>query len=210
MTVTAEFNIHTIDTGFGGVQFDAAYLIVQAQRGALIDCGTSLSVPQMLAAVQAAGLAPAQIEWLILTHVHLDHAGGAGTLLQHLPNAQALVHPRGAPHLIDPTRLIAGATAVYGEAEMARSYGVIAPVPAERVVEAVDGYTVMLGARALRTIDTRGMHAIICACGMRVAAAGLPVIPSACRIGNWTVPGVPSSCPPRRRYSSSPRRCCSR
>ncbi len=156
MTVTAEFNIHTIDTGFGGVQFDAAYLIVQAQRGALIDCGTSLSVPQMLAAVQAAGLAPAQIEWLILTHVHLDHAGGAGTLLQHLPNAQALVHPRGAPHLIDPTRLIAGATAVYGEAEMARSYGVIAPVPAERVVEAVDGYTVMLGARALRTIDTPG------------------------------------------------------
>ncbi|MEJ8419207.1 MBL fold metallo-hydrolase [Xanthomonas oryzae] len=156
MTATAEFNIHTIDTGFGGVQFDAAYLIVQAQRGALIDCGTSLSVPQMLAAVQATGLAPAQIEWLILTHVHLDHAGGAGALLQHLPNAQALVHPRGAPHLIDPTRLIAGATAVYGEAEMARSYGVIAPVPAERVVEAVDGYTVMLGARALRTIDTPG------------------------------------------------------
>ncbi|UXA71282.1 MBL fold metallo-hydrolase [Xanthomonas prunicola] len=156
MTATAECNIHTIDTGFGGVQFDAAYLIVEAQRGALIDCGTSLSVPQMLAAVQAAGLAPAQIDWLILTHVHLDHAGGAGALLQHLPNAQVLVHPRGAPHLIDPTRLIAGATAVYGEAEMAHSYGVIEPVPAERVVEAADGHTVMLGERALRTIDTPG------------------------------------------------------
>ncbi len=156
MTATAEFNIHTIDTGFGGVQFDAAYLIVEARRGALIDCGTSLSVPQMLAAVQAAGLVPAQIEWLILTHVHLDHAGGAGALLQHLPNAQVLAHPRGAPHLIDPTRLIAGAAAVDGEAEMARSYGVIEPVPAERVVEAADGHTVMLGERALRTIDTPG------------------------------------------------------
>ncbi|OZI86656.1 MBL fold metallo-hydrolase, partial [Pseudomonas avellanae] len=93
MTATAEFNIHTIDTGFGGVQFDAAYLVVQAQRAALIDCGTSLSVPQMLAAVQAAGLSPAQVEWLILTHVHLDHAGGAGALLRHLPHAQVLVHP---------------------------------------------------------------------------------------------------------------------
>ncbi|MCL1500651.1 MBL fold metallo-hydrolase [Xanthomonas nasturtii] len=156
MTALADPGIHTIDTGFGGVQFDAAYLIVEAQRGAFVDCGTSLSVPHMLAAVQAAGLTPAQVEWLVLTHVHLDHAGGAGALLQHLPNARVLVHPRGAPHLIDPTRLIAGATAVYGEAEMARSYGVIVPVPAERVVQASDGDTVMLGARALHTIDTPG------------------------------------------------------
>ncbi|MBE0316527.1 MBL fold metallo-hydrolase [Xanthomonas citri pv. punicae] len=156
MTATAEFNIHTIDTGFGSVQFDAAYLVVQAQRAALIDCGTSLSVPQMLAAVQAAGLSPAQVEWLILTHVHLDHAGGAGALLRHLPHAQVLVHPRGAPHLVDPTRLIAGATAVYGEADMARNYGIIEPVPAERVVAADEGHTVMLGERVLRIIETPG------------------------------------------------------
>lgn len=156
MTATAEFNIHTIDTGFGGVQFDAAYLVVQAQRAALIDCGTSLSVPQMLAAVQAAGLSPAQVEWLILTHVHLDHAGGAGALLRHLPHAQVLVHPRGAPHLVDPTRLIAGATAVYGEADMARNYGIIEPVPAERVVAADEGHAVMLGERVLRIIETPG------------------------------------------------------
>ncbi|WP_115554832.1 MBL fold metallo-hydrolase [Xanthomonas arboricola] len=156
MTALNDPSIHTIDTGFGGVQFDAAYLIVEGQRGAFVDCGTSLSVPHLLAAVQAAGLTLAQMEWLILTHVHLDHAGGAGALLQHLPNAHVLVHPRGAPHLIDPARLIAGATAVYGEAEMARSYGEIVPVPAERVVQAVDGQAVLLGERALRTIDTPG------------------------------------------------------
>ncbi|MCC4621306.1 MBL fold metallo-hydrolase [Xanthomonas cassavae CFBP 4642] len=156
MTAPVDSSIHTIDTGFGGAQFDAAYLIVEAQRGAFIDCGTSLSVPRLLAAVQAAGLTPAQVDWLILTHVHLDHAGGAGALLQHLPNARVLVHPRGAPHMIDPTRLIAGATAVYGQEEMARSYGQIVPVPAERVVEAVDGQAVLLGERALCTVDTPG------------------------------------------------------
>ena len=120
MTEPVEHGIQAIDTGFGGANFDAAYLIVDEQRGAFVDCGTSLSVPHMLAALPHAGLTPAQVEWLILTHVHLDHAGGAGALLQHLPNARVLVHPRGAPHLIDPARLIAGATAVYGAEAMAR------------------------------------------------------------------------------------------
>ncbi|MCD0257508.1 MBL fold metallo-hydrolase [Xanthomonas melonis] len=156
MAASVDSGIHTIDTGFGGAQFDAAYLIVEAQRAAFIDCGTSLSVPHMLAALEVAGLTPAQVDWLILTHVHLDHAGGAGALLQQLPNARVLVHPRGAPHMIDPTRLIAGATAVYGQEEMARSYGRIVPVPAERVVEAADGQVVLLGERALRTVDTPG------------------------------------------------------
>ncbi|WP_183111990.1 MBL fold metallo-hydrolase [Xanthomonas campestris] len=156
MTEPVEHGIQTIDTGFGGANFDAAYLIVDEQRGAFVDCGTSLSVPHMLAALPHAGLTPAQVEWLILTHVHLDHAGGAGALLQHLPNARVLVHPRGAPHLIDPARLIAGATAVYGAEALARSYGEILPVPAERVVQAPDGHTLLLGTRALQCIDTPG------------------------------------------------------
>ena len=156
MTEPVEHGIQTIDTGFGGANFDAAYLIVDEQRGAFVDCGTSLSVPHMLAALTHGGLTPAQVEWLILTHVHLDHAGGAGALLQHLPNARVLVHPRGAPHLIDPARLIAGATAVYGAEALARSYGEILPVPAERVVQAPDGHTLLLGTRALQCIDTPG------------------------------------------------------
>lgn len=148
--------IHTIDTGFQRPRFDAAYLIVEQGRGAFVDCGTNHSVPAMLAALAEAGLAPAAVDWLILTHVHLDHAGGAGLLMQQLPNARLAVHPRGAPHMIDPSKLIAGATAVYGEAEMAKSYGRIQPVPARRVVQLYDGDSIDLAGRALLCIDTPG------------------------------------------------------
>ena len=152
-------SIHTIDTGFQRPCFDAAYLIVENGRGAFVDCGTSLSVPQMLAAIAEANLEPSSIDWLLLTHVHLDHAGGAGALMRELPNARAVVHPRGAPHMIDPARLIAGATAVYGEEEMAKSYGSILPIPPERVDIAHDGHVVELAGRKLVCIDTPG-HAL--------------------------------------------------
>jgi glyoxylase-like metal-dependent hydrolase (beta-lactamase superfamily II) len=148
--------IHTIDTGFHRPRFDAAYLIVEHGRGAFVDCGTNHSVPALLAALHDAGLAPADVDWLILTHVHLDHAGGAGLLMQQLPNARLVVHPRGAPHMIDPSKLIAGATAVYGEAEMQRSYGRIEPVPEARVLVARDGEAVDLAGRALICVDTPG------------------------------------------------------
>ena len=148
--------IHTIDTGFGRPIFDAAYLIVEHGRAAFIDSGTNYSVPRFLQTLKDAGLTPHDVEWLILTHVHLDHAGGAGELMTHLPSAKLLVHPRGARHMIDPSLLIAGATAVYGAEEIERSYGTIVPVPEERVVEATDGYTVDLAGRALLCIDTPG------------------------------------------------------
>jgi len=151
-----EHGIHTVDSGFQRPNFDAAYLIVEQGRGAFVDCGTALAVPAMLAALSGAGLSAQDVDWLILTHVHLDHAGGAGALLQHLPNARVLVHPRGAPHMIDPTRLIAGATEVYGAEEMARSYGQIVPIPAERVVLAEDGGQIQLAGRTLMTLDTPG------------------------------------------------------
>ena len=148
--------IHTIDTAFQRDHFDAAYLIVEDGRGAFVDCGTNHSVPHLLAAVQRTGLAPADIDLLIVTHVHLDHAGGAGLLMQQLPNATLVAHPRAAPHLIDPEKLIAGATAVYGEEEMQRSYGAIQPVPESRVRIVADGETVLFAGRALECIDTPG------------------------------------------------------
>ena len=151
-----DLGIHTIDTAFQRDHFDAAYLIVHNGRGAFVDCGTSHSVPRLLAAMAQAGLQPADIDWLILTHVHLDHAGGAGALMRELPNARLVVHPRGAAHMIDPARLVAGATAVYGEAEIARSYGQILPVPAARVVVAEDGHRVSLAGRELLCVDTPG------------------------------------------------------
>ena len=148
--------IHTIDTGFVRPQFDAAYLMVERGRAAFIDCGTNHAVPRLLAALDGAGLSPAAVDWLILTHVHLDHAGGAGELIARLPNARLLVHPRGARHMIDPAQLWAGASAVYGEAVMEQTYGRLQPIAAERVVEAADGHVVELAGRPLRCLDTPG------------------------------------------------------
>lgn len=148
--------IHTIDTGFVRPRFDAAYLVVENGRGAFIDCGTHFAVPRMLAALDVAGIIAADVDWLILTHVHLDHAGGAGDLIAQLPNARLVVHPRGARHMIDPSVLWAGASAVYGEAVMQETYGRLRPVPAERVMEAPDGHVVELAGRPLRCIDTPG------------------------------------------------------
>ena len=154
MTVT--HGIHTIDTGFVRPQFDAAYLIVERGHAAFIDCGTAFSVPRMLAALDATGLTPADVDWLILTHVHLDHAGGAGVLLARLPNARLVVHPRGARHMIDPTQLWTGASAVYGEAVMEQTYGRLTPVPAARVLEAPDDGSIDLAGRPLRCLATPG------------------------------------------------------
>lgn len=148
--------IHIVDTAFQREDFDAAYLIVENGRAAFIDCGTNHSQPNLLQALADAGCTPADVDWLILTHVHLDHAGGAGSLMRVLPNARLLAHPRAAPHVIDPGKLIAGATAVYGEQEMQRSYGEILPVDAQRVVVAGDGDVVELAGRPLLCIDTPG------------------------------------------------------
>lgn len=151
-----EHAIHTIDTGFHRSHFDAAYLVVENGRGAFIDCGTNHSRPRMMQALADAGLTVDDVDWLILTHVHLDHAGGAGELMANLPNARLVVHPRGTRHMIDPSKLWAGAAAVYGEEEMQRSYGALKPVPVERVVEAPDGHEVNLAGRILRCLDTPG------------------------------------------------------
>ena len=148
--------IHTIDTGFLRPRFDAAYLIVENGRGAFVDCGANSALPRLLQALHGAGLAPEQVDWLILTHVHLDHAGGAGQLMAHLPHARLLVHPRGARHMADPAQLWAGARAVYGDAVMQATYGTLQPVPAERIVQATDGQTIDLAGRPLRCLDTPG------------------------------------------------------
>ncbi len=92
----------------------AAHIIEDGGRAAFVDVGTNASVPYLLAALVELGIAPEAVDYVLLTHVHLDHAGGAGRLMQELPNAVAVLHPRGAPHMIDPGRLIEGSRAVYG------------------------------------------------------------------------------------------------
>lgn len=151
-----QHGVHAIDTGFQRERFDAAYLIVHEGRAAFVDTGTHHAVPRLLGALEALGLARDAVDWVIPTHVHLDHAGGAGTLMQALPAARLLVHPRGLRHLVDPAALWQGATAVYGAEEMARSYGTVTPVAAERVTATADGMTVQLAGRTLAFADTPG------------------------------------------------------
>jgi glyoxylase-like metal-dependent hydrolase (beta-lactamase superfamily II) len=151
-----DHGISAIDTGFFRPQFDASHLIVENGRAAFVDVGTNYSVPRLLAALARKSIAVEAVDWVLLTHVHLDHAGGAGALMRHLPNARAVLHPRGARHMIDPSALIAGATAVYGVEEIRRSYGDLVPVPAERIDIADDGHVVDLAGRPLLCIDTPG------------------------------------------------------
>ncbi|ACB33916.1 beta-lactamase domain protein [Leptothrix cholodnii SP-6] len=151
-----DHGITVIDTGFHRPNFDAAYLLISDGRAAFIDTGHNAGVPRLLAALAFHGLGVEAVDWVIPTHVHLDHAGGAGLLMQQLPNARALIHPRGARHLINPVALIKGAQAVYGAEEVARTYGEIQPIPAERVLESHDEMTVQLGSRPLRLIDSPG------------------------------------------------------
>lgn len=148
--------LYAVDTAFQRARFDAAFLLVDEGRAAFIDTGPNPAVGRLLGALQALGLTPEAVDWVIPTHVHLDHAGGCGLLMNQLPNAQLLVHPRGARHLIDPSMLYQGALAVYGEEEMARSYGELVPVPAQRVQISHDGQRITVGQRELELIDTPG------------------------------------------------------
>jgi glyoxylase-like metal-dependent hydrolase (beta-lactamase superfamily II) len=151
--------VYAIDTGFQRPRFDAAYLLVDHGRAAFIDTGTRHALPRLLGSLEAVGIPADAVDWVIPTHVHLDHAGGVGPLMQALPNARLLVHPRGARHMIDPSALYQGALAVYGQAEMDRSYGQLVGVDAGRVQTSTDGMSLTVGNRTLTLIDTPG-HAL--------------------------------------------------
>jgi len=145
-----------LDSGYGRPMLDAIHVVVEGDRAAVIDTGANDAVPRVLALLAARGVAPERVEWVMLTHVHLDHAGGAGLLLRHLPNARATVHPRGTRHLIDPSRLVAGTVEVYGAARTRAMYGDVVPIPPQRIVETPDGASVRLGARRFEFLDTPG------------------------------------------------------
>jgi len=150
------FDVFVVDSGYLRPQMDAIYLVLSAGRVAVIESGTSHSVPRVLAALSSLGLSADAVDWLMLTHVHLDHAGGAGSMMQEFRNARLLVHPRGARHMIDPSKLWAGTVAVYGEEFALREYGKLHAIAAERVVEARDGLVVEFGGRHILVADSPG------------------------------------------------------
>lgn len=148
--------VQMIDLMEGGRRARTGCYVIRGESAAIVEVGSSHAVPRVLAGLQALGLAPEQIEYAIVTHIHLDHSGGAGTLLPSLPNATVVCHPRAQRHLVDPSRLIAGARAVYGD-RLEAEFGEVRPVPAERILVRQDGETLDLGRGHLLTFyDTPG------------------------------------------------------
>ena len=148
--------ISVIDSEYYSKDFAAIYLLKQKNKVIIIETGTNYSLPHVKEALSQVGLSFSDVSYVIPTHVHLDHAGGAGLLMMQCQNAALVVHPRGARHLIDPSKLVAGAKAVYGENKFKEYYGEIFPIDANRVIQADDNFILDFDGRELRFIDTPG------------------------------------------------------
>jgi len=157
--ITYDNGIYAIDAEYVRPMLDAVHLVVHEGRAAFVETGTSRSVPQLLAALDSLGLSRDAVDWVFITHVHLDHAGGAGQLMQALPNAKAVLHPRGAPHMIDPRKLIDASIGVYGADAFAKLYGEIIPIASERVASTEPGQRFSLAGREFEILHTPG-HAM--------------------------------------------------
>jgi len=148
--------IHAFDAGYVRHQLAAIHLIVDDGRAAFVDTGSNASLPRARDALTTLGLTPESVDYVLLTHIHLDHAGGAGAMMAAFPNARLVVHPRGARHMIDPTKLMAATEEVYGRDTARALYGQLLPIPAERVIETTDGMVLPLGKRELAFHDAPG------------------------------------------------------
>lgn len=151
--------ITAVDTEYIRPGLAAAHIIQHGGAAALVDVGTNYSVPHLLAALQELQISPEAVEYVFITHVHLDHAGGAGLLLQSLPAAQVVAHPRGAPHLIDPAKLVAASKVVYGEDRYRQLYGELVPIDASRIITTADQQRLALQGRPFQLLHTPG-HAL--------------------------------------------------
>lgn len=148
--------IYAVDSDYVRPILDAIHLIEDSGEVAIVDCAHNDSWPQVSAALIQMGRRPEDVKWLILTHVHLDHAGGAGLFMSKLPNARLVVHERGARHMIDPSKLYAGVEVVYGKETAKRLYGDLLPISESRVQIGKHGDVLALGQRTLEILDTPG------------------------------------------------------
>lgn len=151
--------ISVIDAHYVRQGIASIYLVAQGSKVSLIETGTYHSVPYIISALNTLGFTVNDVDYVIPTHIHLDHAAGAGNLLELCPQAQLVIHPRGATHMINPERLEAGTMAVYGEKKYRQLYGKLKPIEKQRVIIAEDGFELDFKGRTLRFIDTPG-HAL--------------------------------------------------
>jgi glyoxylase-like metal-dependent hydrolase (beta-lactamase superfamily II) len=142
------------DVGLFNVREFGSIYVVEDDRLAVVETGTSHSAERILQALREADIAPGDVDFLLVSHIHLDHAGGAGYLIRELPNAKVVVHESGARHLADPTRLVASAKEALKDAFA--YYGEMAPIPRDRIVPVNEGDTVDLGGRVLRILHCPG------------------------------------------------------
>ena len=148
--------IHLID-GFdlGVAERTGTYVIVEEEL-TIVDTGPSPSVKHVIKGLEALGFSLDLVKYIIVTHIHLDHAGGTGLLLEKCPNATVVVHPRGARHLANPERLVAGAKAVYGKT-FTEYIGAVSPIPKDRLLVKDEGDTLNIGPTCtLKFLDTPG------------------------------------------------------
>lgn len=152
----SENSITTIDCHYLHPKHSAAYLMVEEGQALFVENSTVHAIPLLMAALEEAGLRPDDVRYAIITHLHLDHAGGTSALVRQCPNATVLAHPRATRHLIDPERLIGGVKAVYGEEEFDRLYAPILPIDESRVRAMADNETLAFGQRTLTFLHTLG------------------------------------------------------
>lgn len=149
--------VHTIDCHYlDQPEVAAAYLLLEGDEAAFVETNTAHAWPRLLAALEARGRTVEDVRWIVVTHAHLDHAGGAWKAVQACPNATLLAHPRAARHLIDPSKLVASAMGVYGEERFRALYGTLEPIPADRVRTLADAEVIRWGTRELTFLHTRG------------------------------------------------------
>jgi glyoxylase-like metal-dependent hydrolase (beta-lactamase superfamily II) len=149
-------DVFMIDTRMGGYEGITASYLIRGSKPCLIETGTARSAPIVMGQLAALGIAPGDLATIVVTHIHLDHAGGVGDLAQLFPRAQVAVHEKGARHLADPTRLVASAHRVFGEA-MDRLFGDLLPTPVERITVLGDTGVIDLGdGRSLTTFHNPG------------------------------------------------------
>lgn len=144
VTTDLGHEVHQIDTLMAGYDRITAGYLIRGDRPCLVETGTAPSAPVVRNALAGLGVGPADLATVVVTHIHLDHAGGAGDIAAMYPEAQIVVHERGARHLADPSRLMASARLVYGD-ELDRLFGTLAPTPAARIRAVAQADTIDLG-----------------------------------------------------------------